>query len=379
MAGFRVALAAVAASVIAGCATLPEFREDPLTTADVVRHIKCELRDAAYAYPGNEWVQKWKATFTLTLDVQHDGTLDLDATWVFPLNLGGLFSINPTGRIFGQGTRTERINWYEAIDELNGVSMPWCSGEEPGRFARLGGKLGIADLLERVALSMKVANIRTDHLSNLDYDLDFQIKKTGSLLPRFAMIPIGKEKTFTGFPKWTANRQDKQTLKMVLKAPEKEDRACTLVPDGEPWPDPKKCPNPYYLVKAKPACHILNEPDCGTRTEDCVWTKKNGKPACDFACFILGDQQLCSQRADCTWNKRCEPIARPKGAPRDARRAFELEAAPRSRPPYVVRSGPPTASSPGLSQSDKDGLDRARGRSVLDSIDAELRRQNINR
>src|SRR5262245_44527472 len=44
----RAALVCFALSFVTACAKLPEYREDPLTTADIVLNIKCELRDAAW-------------------------------------------------------------------------------------------------------------------------------------------------------------------------------------------------------------------------------------------------------------------------------------------------------------------------------------------
>ena len=73
MAAFRVVLACIFSSAIAGCATLPEYREDAINTADIVRNIKCELRDAAWEDPANSWVQSWSAVLTLSLIVDHNG------------------------------------------------------------------------------------------------------------------------------------------------------------------------------------------------------------------------------------------------------------------------------------------------------------------
>ena len=233
----------VATSVVAGCATLPQFREDPITTADVILNIKCELREAVWLYRGNEWVQKWIAGLTFSLDVTHTGGLDADASWVFPMAQGATFSIAPVGGFSGQATRKESINFNESLEFLRDDPKLRCAPQDPDRYARLGGQIGFADLLERVGRSMDSANIRPKELS---YNLDFVIKKNANVTPRFSLIAIGKEKKFTGFPKWSGSYSDTQSLKLVLTRPAEDDRdkppACKhKLVEG-------KCPQPVYQV-----------------------------------------------------------------------------------------------------------------------------------
>ena len=135
---FRALLACVASSVIAGCATLPSYREDAVSTAEIVRHIKCELRDAVWSHPGNEWVRTWKAGLVLTLEVFHTGGVDSDNTWVFPLNQGATFILGVTGGFSGQANRTERISFNESLVALNTDPKLLCLDERTHMNARSG-------------------------------------------------------------------------------------------------------------------------------------------------------------------------------------------------------------------------------------------------
>jgi hypothetical protein len=305
MGGFRPLLACVVSLAVAGCATLPSYRDDALSTADVVRHIKCELRDAAWAHPGNEWVRTWKAGLVLTLEAFHNGGLDSDNTWVFPLNHGATFVLALTGGFSGQANRTERISFNESIAFLNSDPQLLCSNEEPARFARLGGELGIADLLERTGRTRDVAHLT--NLTQMDYNLDFVIKKAAGLNPRFNLVPIGKEKTFSGGLRWAGSTSDTQTLKITLIPPAERARGPTCareLVDGQ-------CPLPVYIIE---------EPNEAPST---------------------------------------------RGAPGTRR----------SAPPLAVPSvrGP----APGITRSDEDRLERGKSRNILESIDDQLRRQNI--
>jgi hypothetical protein len=241
MVGYRFLWACIVSSLISGCATLPSYRDDAVSTADIIRHIKCELRDAAWSHPGNEWVRTWKAGLVLSLEVFHSGGIGSDNTWVFPMNQGATFILGVVGGFSGQATRTERISFNESLRLLNSDPKLLCRNEDPDMYARLGGELGIADLLKRVGRTKEVANINP---TAMDYNLDFVIKKNGGLAPKFSLLPIGKEKTFTGTLAWTGSYSDTQTLKLTLVPPAEREAApaCAReLVDG-------KCPLPVYIV-----------------------------------------------------------------------------------------------------------------------------------
>ena len=236
----RTALACLAICVVAGCAKLPEYREDAVTTADIVLNIKCELRDAAWSDPRNAWVRGWNAGLNLSLIVDHSGGLDGDALWVLPFTWPSTFTIGLTGGFSGQGIRTERIDFKESLTALRSDQKLACGKDDPGRYARLGGQLDIGDLFARVGLMKSTANINP---KQLDYNLDFLIRKSASAAPRFILVPIGKHKTFTGGLKLSGSRTDTHSLKISLVPPaERQEIACTRdLVDG-------KCPTPVYIV-----------------------------------------------------------------------------------------------------------------------------------
>ena len=241
--GREIALACLATSIVAGCAKLPEYREDAVSTADIVLNIKCELREAAWSDPRNQWVQTWNAGLILALEVTHSGGIDSDNTWVFPLNQGATFILGLTGGFSGQATRTERVNFKEKLTDLHNDKDLMCEREDPGRYARLGGRLGIDDLFARVGLMQKDARINP---KQLDYNLDFVIKKNATTTPKFNLVPIGKEKTYTGSLKWTGSRGDTHSLKITLEPPDRPAPGCPVPLSFG------KCPIPVYNVTPPP-------------------------------------------------------------------------------------------------------------------------------
>lgn len=276
---YRVLTAAfiLPAAVLAGCAVLPEYREEPLTTADVIRHIKCELRDAAWRYPQNQWIRDWTVGLVFELKANHAGGLDANSeTWTFPLNHGAIFAVAVNGGFNGAATRTERISFKVGLNEINSQGLA-CLDEESGRYALLGGRLGIADLFERAGQTMQAAKVVEERFTSLNYNLQFVIKKNAGVTPRFSLIPIGKEKTFSGPLAWSGSREDTQGVEITLTPPVRQAR-CRVSPEpGKPWPDDDACPSAVYVVSVRHSCWTLKKDDCGTQT-DCEWD--SAKSAC---------------------------------------------------------------------------------------------------
>jgi len=304
-----------AACCIAGCAVLPEYRETAPQTADVIRHIKCELLDAAYGLPENEWVRDWTAGLIFTFKVDHTGGLESDlASWRFPLNGGANFTISMTGGFSGQGTRTEVINFKVAMKNLvNDVNKGnfecYPDDRNPNRFARLGGRLGIADLFARARHTMDDAHVPEELMSQLSYNIDYIIKLGGTAQPRFNLVPIGKEKVFTGSLKWTGMRSDTQSLKITLTPPPKKKGCSVVALDGSEFKD---CPLVFaaFPLPVKPACSILGEDACTSESTRCKWTPRTGTATtgrCTVVpvqCASLTTAKECGAEEDrCQWNQ----------------------------------------------------------------------------
>jgi hypothetical protein len=320
MAGLRAVLVCIALTVVPGCATLPEYRDDPLTTAEVIRHVKCEILDAAWLYPENKWVRAWTAGLVFEFEVSHTGGLDADNTWVFPLNGFGIpqFFVNLTGGFSGSGTRTERIDFKVALSKKD-ANLD-CSRDQPGH-KRLAGRLGIEDILERAGLTMKEASVKS--LRQLDYNLVYIIRKNAGVTPRFNLIPIGKEKLFTGQLKWTGSNSDTQTLKITLTPPSD---TCDLE-------DIHGCPAPVFTVvpRTKACPDFKTEAAC--KGNHCRWVVHPDIDKCETPPAGV---------------KRMSPMARVPGA--------------------LNR---------GISRADEEKNTNAQTKNVLESIESELRRQRI--
>jgi hypothetical protein len=202
--------------LLAGCASLPSYRDDAVSTAEIARHIKCELREAVWSNPANAWLQSWNAALVLSLEVFHNGELGAETGLILPVRETGSFAPNLSAGFSGQATRTERISFNESLRGLNGDANLRCKGRDTAHYGRLGGQLGIADLFDRAGRTRKVANLTG--LTQLDYNLDFIIKSNAGVEPRFVVVPIGSARVGGGL-KLAGSNSDTQTLKLTLVPP----------------------------------------------------------------------------------------------------------------------------------------------------------------
>ncbi len=208
-----------------GCASLPEISETQLTTAAVIHHIKCEIREAAItADPNNSYFNNWGVGNKLTLAADHTGSLTAIAGLRHPL-LPQIFELSGTTSLSGQGTKTERIDFHSNINSLRNATQSGCDHRlVDDRHALLGGSLGLEDLFERVVASVDTAKITP---KQLDYTVSFVIRKSADATARFTLLPWGGRKTGTLGGTWAGNRTRTHTLVIVLTPPSAR-RVCLL-------------------------------------------------------------------------------------------------------------------------------------------------------
>ena len=217
---WAAALVSASGALAAGCATLPEYTETELTTALVLQKIRCEIRDAAWQKnPQNRWLKDWNVAVTATFTIFHKGGLTADPSISHPLTPGTfLLPLVLSGS--GEATRTEKISFKDSLLNLNEPNAVECHGNSKSASYTplLAGELGIVDLFNRARLSKEEAN--TD-LTGLDYSLNFRIAHSGSVGPRFSLIPVGIN-TLTAGLKLEANREATHNLNIaLLKNPQK--------------------------------------------------------------------------------------------------------------------------------------------------------------
>lgn len=120
-----------------------------------------------------------------------------------------------------EATRTVQLQFFQPFSRLEkfGACPP-----STDRAILLKSELGFKEWFDRVRLANKRAEIYTDQV---DYTLDFLIKKNLTPSVKFSLIPIGSQ-IFGANAKLDLQAQYKHNMKLVLKKPE--------TPKGKPKP-----------------------------------------------------------------------------------------------------------------------------------------------
>ncbi|MCB1482845.1 MAG: hypothetical protein KDJ55_12970 [Rhodobiaceae bacterium] len=186
-------IAATFAALVSGCATTPKATVYDVTPTDVLRNVKCELRDA---YRDNaDLAGDWLSALQISLKVFNTGDAGASANFVIPIN-PGVFSIGLSSGISGYGAKTERIYFNESLSGLSDPVYDTICDDAlyfRGKRIMLLGKIGFADLFARIRESITATHT---NVTQLDYNLSFEISMTGDASARVSSVPIGKDSIF---------------------------------------------------------------------------------------------------------------------------------------------------------------------------------------
>ncbi|MFN0264607.1 hypothetical protein ACKTEK_12085 [Tepidamorphus sp. 3E244] len=181
------------ASLAGGCATTPKAEVYDVTPTDVLRNIKCELREA---YRNNEQLAgDWLSALQLSMKVSNSAGAGGGVSFIVPTNPGTL-SIGMSSRLSGYGAKTERIYFTESLSKLNADVYDTICNDAlyyQGKRIMLVGKIGFDELFARVRDTIELTNT---NVTQLDYNLYFEISMSGSASARISSLPIGSDGFF---------------------------------------------------------------------------------------------------------------------------------------------------------------------------------------
>lgn len=222
----RFASLAVPAFLLSACVSVPEFHSDPVLPADVALSLKCELQRAIWTdADSHAWLRDWNAVATLNLRIleRSDGSGELGL--VVPLSPGLSSPLLGFGASI-DATRTAQFQFSESIAELAVFSKCHASkdaGHNDGLLLR--GNLGIKDWLDRIRMAADLASLDTDQI---DYTLDFFIKKTLAPSVRFSLIPAGSN-IFGASAKLDLQKHLTHNLKLVLQPKKRKPKPLEVI------------------------------------------------------------------------------------------------------------------------------------------------------
>lgn len=214
-------LVLVVGLLTSACVSVPDFETDEVTPADIAVNIKCELMDAIWSAPDSHaWLRDWNATVTVLMNMVNKSDGSGEVGLAIPLTPGSAAPVLNFGASI-EATRTVQLQFFQPLSRLN--SFGPCP-RSTDREILLKSELGFKEWFDRVRLADQRAEIFTDQI---DYTLDFLIKKNLTPSVKFSLIPVGNQ-TFGASAKLDLQAQYKHNLKIVIKKPEP--------PKGKPKP-----------------------------------------------------------------------------------------------------------------------------------------------
>lgn len=193
MRGLTGLFATALAGLLAACATTPQAEVYDVTPSDVLRNVKCELRTA---YRDNADVAgDWLSALQISMKVYNSGDAGGGISFIVPTN-PGTFSAGLSSRLSGYGSRTERIYFSESMQRLEQPVYDTICDDAlyyRGKKVMLVGRIGFAELFERMRDTIEMTN--TD-ISQLDYNLHFEIAMSGNASARISSLSIGDDGLF---------------------------------------------------------------------------------------------------------------------------------------------------------------------------------------
>src|SRR6266571_8837484 len=129
MSALRSVAAVLTAASMWGCGTyVPEIQdfgdsvEGQRLVQAIIFNITCELRDAVTDLrdenPGGTFLDSWGIQTTLSLTIDEKGAIAPNVLWTPPSPASAVFSLAAGVNFSADATRTDRINAYYLISDL---------------------------------------------------------------------------------------------------------------------------------------------------------------------------------------------------------------------------------------------------------------------
>ncbi|MCK1409303.1 hypothetical protein [Bradyrhizobium sp. 76] len=190
--------------ILSGCVVLPPTEQyDGISINRVVDRVKCELGAALSEEPT---LQSWVGVITLTLEVDHTGSVLPSSSLTGPFN-AGTFGLDISAGATGKSVQTSLVNVYFPVYEL----LAFAEACPIAPHNQLEDSLGLHEWVIRT-LSLKTSEgaLFKDKDKAIGYTLEFDLDLTAGITPGFTFSRVSG-KTGLSFERRTVN-----TLQIAL-------------------------------------------------------------------------------------------------------------------------------------------------------------------
>ncbi|WP_152104104.1 hypothetical protein [Bradyrhizobium ottawaense] len=200
----RLAALACVSFLLAGCVVLPPTEQyDGISINRVVDRVKCELGAALSEEP---ILQSWVGVITLTLEVDHTGSVLPSTSLTGPFN-AGTYGLDISAGATGKSVQTSLVNVYFPVYEL----LAFAEACPIAPRNQLEDSLGLHEWVTRT-LSLKTSEgaVFKDKDKAIGYTLEFDLDLTAGITPGFTFSRV------SGKAGLSINRRTVNTLQIAL-------------------------------------------------------------------------------------------------------------------------------------------------------------------
>ncbi len=176
----------------------------------IVHSVHCEIFNAVSSVIPTSWanshqfLEGWGAEVLLTLQIDEITALNPNGVWSIPLTPPNFFTFGLGGTISQHATRTEKLNFFYSVDEIQTLKAKQLSCSIP---PNPGSMLVQSDLGLRQWLEAEAVGINTDEFripeqpdsvfkqNVLQHEIKFDLLASGNITPGFKIVNVNVNQT----------------------------------------------------------------------------------------------------------------------------------------------------------------------------------------
>ena len=175
---------------LSGCTGVPSLEPGlRVSVANLVDRLQCEFHKALVAQGSRvKKINEWQAGYELTLQVDEEGALSLDSSWINPIT-GGTFTLGLGGGATSSASRLVSLKFTLPVKKLLRAG---CDPKlPPASGFQLDSNLGLTDWLTRVLDAAQSNSF--ENFDSFGTNIQFKLTLTGKLTPTWELAAFKGE------------------------------------------------------------------------------------------------------------------------------------------------------------------------------------------
>jgi hypothetical protein len=201
---------------LTGCHTSPDVRDVvPIDTVEIIRNIRCEVRDAVVTYDSNHWIHTAAIAYGFTFNALEKNGIAGGLTFTFPVMPAGKWVLGLDAGVSRHREGENVVDLGEILGNLDQLDCASRPADAPGY--PITGRVGLKEVIDGfVAVNAFNGVLQKKFTRSLRYEL----RMSGGIKPTITVIPAPGN-IRDGTLNAGAERQDVHKLLIALVPPNK--------------------------------------------------------------------------------------------------------------------------------------------------------------